>query len=763
LLEPGQRLGPYELIKRLGAGGMGEVYRARDTRLQRDVAIKVLPPHLSSNDTLRRRFQQEARAIAALSHPNILAIYDVGREGKIDYLVTELLEGETLHDALHGAAMPVTQAVDIGVAIASGLAAAHEKGIIHRDVKPENVFLVGGDTVKLLDFGLARLVPDDASQEATRTLDTKPGTVMGTVRYMSPEQLRGRPLDARTDIFSLGCVLYELLSGRRPFEGDSAADVTTAILTQDPPELSGLVDGVSTELDRTIRRCLEKNAGRRFQSVSDLAFTLRQLFSDLRQPATAVSDQALSPEEGPSIAVLPFANLSNDAENEYFSDGITEEIINTLARVGGLRVAARTSAFAFKGQTVDLSEVADKLNVSAILEGSVRKVGSRIRITVQLINADDGYHLWSERFDRNLDDVFAVQDEIAAAITDKLRLSLEMSGGARLGRPPTRNMEAYDAYLKARRQMSLGYGMDLMAALGLFERAVELDPEFAPAHAGIAESYSSLGFMATLPPREAMPKAKAAAQRALELDETLADAHCALATVAMVYDREWELAERGFRRSLDLNPNSIQTMYHFGHVYHGYVSHNINEGIALCRRAAELDPLAAYPLHGWIANLLMAGRSAEALPILEEAIRADEQAFHLRRIKSLCCIELGMMDEAQSSLAEALRLSGRHPWALMEWGALQVMTGDRAGGEAAYFELLARSRTSYVQRLSLCVIPAWLGRMDEAFEHLEQGCLERDAILIALTAWPPCRPFWSDARCDALLDRLGLRRSPHIS
>jgi len=758
MLESGHKLGPYEIVAALGAGGMGEVYRARDTRLHREVAVKVLSERLASDPDLERRFEREARAIAAMSHPNILAIYDVGREHGVSYLVTELLEGETLRKRLTGSPLPVREAVDIGVGIADGLAAAHGKGIIHRDIKPENVFLVAGRRVKLLDFGLARSDTRADVQEATVTLQTRPGIVVGTVSYMSPEQLRGQPVDARTDIFSLGCVLYEMLCGKRPFDGPSAADVSTAILTSELSELSGSVEGVTLELDRTVRRCLEKDAARRFQSAGDLAFTLRNLFSGAQVPAAAKPDASGTADRGASIAVLPFANMSADSENEFFSDGITEEIINALARVEGLHVAARTSAFSFKGQNVDVSEVGKKLNVATVLEGGVRKVGNRIRITAQLINASDGYHLWSERFDRDLDDVFAVQDEIAAAITDKLKLALVVSGGGRIGRPPTKNMEAYEHYLRGRRQVSQGYGMDLLGALGSFEQALALDPEFASAYAGIAETYSSLGFMAVLPPREAMPKAKAAAQRALELDDTLADAHCALASVHMVYEWDWAAAERGFRRSLELSSNYVQAMYHYGHVYHGYVSHKLDEGIALCRRASELDPLAAYPRHGWIANLYIAGRCTEALEILEDAMQADVTAFHLRRLQGLCCIALGRMDEARQAIAEALRLSGRHSWALMEWGALHAMTGDRAEAEATYAELLARSRTSYIQGLSLCAIPAWLGRLDDAFAHLERSYAERDSILLVITSWPMCKPLWDDPRCQDLLDRLGLER-----
>lgn len=759
-LEAGTNLGPYEILSPLGAGGMGEVYRAKDSRLKREVAVKVLLASTATDADALSRFQREAEAVAALSHPNILAIHDVGREGDLAYLVTELLEGETLRTRLDQSAILWPKAVEFGVAIADGLTAAHAKGIIHRDLKPANIFLTHDGVVKILDFGLARVASTASATDRTVTLDTQPGTVLGTARYMSPEQARGQQIDRRTDIFAFGCVLYEMIAGKPAFCGDTFADVMTAILTHDPPSVSESVGGVVPELGRTISRCLEKNPRRRFQSSDDLAFTLRNIRSGIGQvhgiSATGTSDTA---GDSASIAVLAFTNMSHDPDNDYFSDGISEEIINSLAKLDGLRVAARTSAFSFKGQQVDVAEVGRKLNVSTVLEGSVRQAGDRLRITAQLINVADGYQLWSERFDRRMDDIFCIQDEIATSIAQHLKRTLRGGITEQLVKPPTRNLEAYDVYLKGRSTWQR-FGTGLYLALDCFQRAVELDPDFALAHAGIADTYALLGITAALPPREAMPKAKSAAKRALELDDGLAEAHCALASVYLYYEWDWSLAKESFLRSLKLNPNYVQSMFHYGHMYLAFVSQELDQGIQLCRRAVEIDPLAAYALHGWLANLYIAGKTEEAIGPLCEALERDPSAFNLRRLLGLCYLEQSMIEDARNAIETAVIVSGRHPWALYELGMLYVKLGETAEAEAIQAEMVARSQSSYIPATTLAIIPATLGRYDEAFGHLNCGFDERDGVILTITNWPPLRPLRVDSRYDEVLKRLGLENPP---
>jgi TolB-like protein/Flp pilus assembly protein TadD len=488
---------------------------------------------------------------------------------------------------------------------------------------------------------------------------------------------------------------------------------------------------------------------------------VEHMMDGLRKAGLKIPDAKVAAPRGEqvtekSIAVLPFANMSGAPEDEYFSDGIAEEIINALAKVEGLRVAARTSAFSFKGQKTDIPEIARKLNVTTVLEGSVRKAGKRLRITAQLIDVADGCQLWSERFDRELDDIFAVQDEIASAIAKKLEVSV--SGGAHgpLVKKATRNMEAYESYLKGRHAWER-FGTNLYAAVEHFERAVALDPEFAPAYAGIADAYGTLGFTGAMRPREAMPKAKAAATRAVQLDSQLAEAQCALGYVALLYDWDWPAAEKAFLRSIELNPNYSHVMHHYGHLYHAFVSYRIDEGIELCRRAAEIDPLAGYSLHGWLANLYVAGRTAEAIEHLQKELTRDPSAFHLRRLLALCYTEQGRMEEARAAIEEAVRTSGRHPWAVGELGGLHARCGRTAEAEALQAELVARSRSTYIQPTIMAFIPAWLGKFEEGFAYLEQAIEERDGVIIAVTTWPNCRPFWNHPRFAEILKRLNLR------
>jgi TolB-like protein/tetratricopeptide (TPR) repeat protein len=458
--------------------------------------------------------------------------------------------------------------------------------------------------------------------------------------------------------------------------------------------------------------------------------------------------------------VLPFANLSHDSEDDYFSDGITEEIINALAKVEGLRVAGRTSAFFFKGKTVDIAEIATKLNVATVLEGSVRKARNRVRISIRLIDAATGYQLWAERFDREMDDIFAVQDEIATTIAGKCGRRAAVDSSGPLVKTGTRNLEAYELYLKGRHAWER-FGTQLHAAQAYFERAVTLDPDYALAHAGISDTYATLAFTAAMRPHDAMPRARAAAMRALELDDHLAEAHCALAYVNLLYDWNWRAAEQGFIRSIELNPNFAHAMHHYGHLYHAFISHELEAGIALCRRAVEVDPLAGYPRHGWIANLYIAGRTAEALDELHRTLERDPSAFHLRRLLGLCYLQQGEIEPASAAMEQAVRDSGRHPWALSELGCLHACTGRVAEAESIQAELVARSRTAYVQGTILSLIPAWLGRLDEGIEYLERAVEERDGVCIALTSWPMCAPFWSHQRYRQLLERIGLRDDPH--
>jgi len=487
-LSPGSKLGPYEILSSIGSGGMGEVWKARDTRLGRTVAIKKVKEQHSE------RFKQEARSIAALNHPNICQIFDIGG----DYLILEYVEGKPLSGPL-----PEQEAVKLAIQTATALEAAHKKGIIHRDLKPSNIMVTSEGSVKLLDFGLAKLYEQDQSISNLPTEDfpaTQAGAILGTVAYMSPEQAQGQPADARSDIFSFGLILYEMLSGRRAFSGDSNFTLLEAIVRKEPPPLK-----TSPALERIVKRCLEKNSSDRYQRMSELKVELVK---------ATVQKAAISSEDPqPSIAVLPFADMSPGKDNEWFSDGLAEEIINALTKLPGLQVIARTSAFAFKGKDQDITEIAKALRVSNILEGSVRKSGNRIRVTAQLIEAAKGVHLWSERYDREMEDVFAIQDEISQAIAEKLRVRL--AGRGPLIERQTYNLEAYSLYLKGRHYYYRATPENVDRSKECFEQAIDADPNYALGWYWLAKYYWFIGYIGLMPPKTANTKANKVNKKAL--------------------------------------------------------------------------------------------------------------------------------------------------------------------------------------------------------------------------------------------------------
>src|SRR5688500_14931506 len=581
LLTPGTRLGPYTIESLIGSGGMGEVYKAHDGRLNRTVAIK----RMIADDV--SRFQSEARAIAAINHPHICQIYDVGP----DYLVLEYLQGEAL-----GGPVPQDEAVRLASQIADALHAAHECGILHRDLKPANVMVVrqgGTPHAKLLDFGVARFTSEDPG--ATRTVA---GEVMGTPAYMSPEQAAAKPLDARSDVFSFGAVLYELLAGTRAFTGDSTAQILSAVLRDDPGPFEA-----PAALQQIVRRCLAKDPDRRFQTMADVRHALQHL-----TPASA--------DVTASIAVLPFANMSRDADDEYFSDGLAEEIINLLAQVPGLKVIARTSAFAFKGKNEDIRKIAETLGVTTILEGSVRRAGSRIRVMAQLIQASDGAHLWSQRYDREMADVFDVQDEISAAIADALKLKLAPAPERRMPK-----VAAYEAYLKYRSYQWQFTPEATQRSRECLEQAIALDPAFALPYVGLADSYLALSAVGAIPSHAAMPRARELATRALEIDPDLPEAHAMLGIVAGHYDFDWAEATRRFKAAEreQMSPHLRQWHAQF----HLLPTGRAEEGLAEHRRVLDDDPLCQTWYYTLSTTLAALGHQQDARAAVRKSVEID--------------------------------------------------------------------------------------------------------------------------------------------
>jgi serine/threonine-protein kinase len=734
-VQPGTRLGPYEIVALIDAGGMGEVYRARDPRLGRDIAIKVLPTDLAGDAERLKRFEREAKAMAALSHPNILAVHDVGAHEGVPYLVEELLEGESLRERLARGAIPSCDVVEIAAQIASGLAAAHGKGVVHRDLKPANIFITNDGLVKVLDFGLAKLVESLPPGKAD-TLTHAPsgatgfGRVLGTVAYMAPEQARGMPVDQRADIFSFGVVLYEMAGGRHPFPASSPAAVMLAVIQEIPTSLAVLKPELPAGLARLIDRCLEKDPGRRLSSAAEIRAALEACRRDL---ATSQQGASASNSPGvPSVAVLPFADMSPARDQEYFCDGVAEEIINALAQLEGLQVTARTSSFAFKGKPEDVREIGRRLGVGAVLEGSVRKAGERLRITVQLIDVADGYHLWSERFDRGAEDIFAVQDEISRGVVDKLKVEL-MAGEAGV---PARRHEpgqgAHDLYLKGRYFLHRRYVGDLQRAIEHFEKAIVADAAYAAPHLGIAETFSVLGLWGFLPPRESLRRAKAAATRAIELDDTLAEAHLVLATVLFLHEWDWAGAQRHF--DLAHRGSRGAGFGRLGFSFSQLLVGDPRKALEEARRGAEQEPLSP------IAQT-QAAAGHVAVGDIEGAVGFLEKAFELDSEMPMALLWLGFCRGAQGRLEEAialLRSAVNHGLmaGLMFLPQILVRAGEQEEARRIVAALDESGRGRYVSPLARALALAAVGERQPSVALLEQAEAERSPMF-TLCAFGP--------------------------
>jgi TolB-like protein/Tfp pilus assembly protein PilF len=793
-LTSGTRLGPYEVLSPLGAGGMGEVWKARDTRLRREVAIKVLPAAFSADADRLRRFESEALAASSLNHPNILTVHDTGVLDGAPYVVSELLEGATLRERLSSGRLPTRKAVDYSAQAARGLAVAHEKGIVHRDLKPDNLFVTSDGRVKILDFGLAKIVTPssragDPTEAPTQGLDTEPGVILGTAGYMSPEQVRGEAADARSDLFSLGAVLYEMLTGRRAFQGKSSVETLNAILKDDPPSLISQAAGIPPALERIVRRCLEKSRDERFHSARDLAFALEEVAETSaasgaaapaastagrkrRAPLLAVAAAAIvltgllaanvagirnrifgAAGGGGvrSLAVLPLENLSRDPEQLYFADGMTEELITDLAQIRSLRVISRTSVMGYRATKKPLPQIARELGVDAVLEGSVQKSGGRVRITAQLIEAPTDKHLWAKSYERDLRDILSLQSEVARAVAAEIRAALTPAEEARLGKALPVDPELHELLLRGRYLLNNAAGeQDLRRAVGLFEEAIASNPSSAEAYALLAWSHTSFTDF-YLPPWETMPRAKAAAIRAVELDDSLADAHVMLGFIGTAYDWNWAAAEKECRRAIELNPSSA--VAHDVYANFLTVVGREREALIEIQRAEALDPLSVVVHADGINLLFQLHRYEDAVQRARRALALAPEGDMLHAMLAFVYVQQRRFPQAVSEAEQALQATDSPLIKAMTGGVFSA-AGQADRSRRFLEELLEVSRKRYVCPSELGMIALSLGDKEQAFRWLEKGFRDRSICMQYLRQDPRLASVHGDPRYEDLLRRL---------
>jgi len=799
---------------------MGEVWLAEDTRLKRKVALKLLPAELTADADRVRRFEQEALAASALNHPNILTIHEFGAEGEAHFLAAEFIDGETLRARLQRAPLTLNEALDIVVQTATALATAHAAKIIHRDIKPENVMLRKDGIVKVLDFGLAKLIepaPLDPEAETRKLELTQAGTVMGTVAYMSPEQARGKTVDARTDLFSLGVMLYEMLTRRQPFTGETLNHVIVAILEQEPPPLA---PEVPAELARLLPQMLAKNVDERYASAQDLLADLKKLQKRLEyeaeyqgdssskdspeaqtmilKQATAAAPEALATAAGSaqptnpnktkvqtwwlfgllglivlvggffgskyfaptskqinSIAVLPFENKSSDADTDYLSDGLAESLIYRLSQLPDLKVSPTSSVFRYKGKATDLQTVAKELGVDSVMTGRLTQRGDNLTISVNLVDTRNGKSLWGEQYERKMSELLATQREIAAEITNNLKMKLSGESEQKMAKKYTDNNEAYQLYLQGRFHFAKRTKDDIRKGIDYFQQAIKLDPNYALAYATIADSYNSMGKNADLPPKEVLPQAKAAAARALEIDPTLAEAHGALADSLALYDWNWAESEREYGKAFQLDPNVSYIHLTHGVSYFAPLGKR-DEAVAELKRAVELEPLSLITNAIFGLSYLYAGQNDKALEQGKKTYDLDPNFRFGRQYLGNTLIVLGRYDDAIAVAGEGLKTSPLSQEDLVIAGLAYAKLGRRREAEQYLDRFKELAKTRYVRTVFTASIYAALGDKDKAFAELEKSFENKDCFLPRIKLDPFMNPLRDDPRFKDLLKRMNL-------
>ena len=750
----GQTISHYRVIKEIGHGGMAVVYKAEDVRLKRSVALKFLPPNVKAE--LKDRFLREARAAAKLDHPNICTVYEIDDFIEGDrvrtFIAMQYLGGKSLKEHIRAGLLEIGEAIRIWEQIAEGLATAHAEGIIHRDIKPGNIIVTDEGLVKIVDFGIALIVETSSESDTTVSALTADGSTVGTFQYMSPEQARALDVDHRTDLWSLGVVAYEMLTGSPPFKDSNSFALVHAITNERPKPMRDLRPEIPQGLVGIVNRALTKAPDQRYRSADEMLRHLRGL-KDASGSGIAHSSAA---DASPSIAVLPFVDMSQDQDQEFFCEGIAEEIINGFMQIEGLRTVARGSSFKFSGKAYEVAEVGEKLGVDAILQGSVRTATDRLRITVQLINVADGFQIWSHRFERHEKDLFDLQDDIAIGVAKELRVTLEQDDRGGPARRPTESIEAYHLYLKGRYYWNSRIPDQVQKAIDHYRAALEVDPSYALAHAGLADAFVTPGYYGTRPPHQVMPLARASASKALELDPTLAEAHTTLGMVSSVYDYNWAKGEHHFRMAMQYNPGYALAFSWFAG-FHLVALGKYEESIAYARTAQGLDPLTPA-VNTIVGACLFFGRDYEgAVSELEKAIDLEPtfpvSHFFLGRAYWHC----GEPEKAIDSLVKA-RGYYDLPLVAGHLGYCYAASGQADQARELLESFDSQSRESYVPAASRAPIYIGLGENELAMEWLERAYEEeRSSYLFWLKADPAYDSIRQEPRFQSILERMNLK------